>query len=77
MVFLEFDLEPQYDFVSIYDGADQEAELLFIESDIPQKRTVISTSNKIYINFQSDNTVQTSGFSATVNSNLGKYVVFL
>ncbi|KAJ3598666.1 hypothetical protein NHX12_002171 [Muraenolepis orangiensis] len=54
LAFISFSIEPNYDFLYIYDGPDSNTQLLgsFQDSKLPEK--VESTSNYMYLAFRSD-----------------------
>uniref|UniRef100_A0A8C6NQD4 CUB and Sushi multiple domains 3 n=1 Tax=Nothobranchius furzeri TaxID=105023 RepID=A0A8C6NQD4_NOTFU len=57
-----FSIEPNYDFLYIYDGPDSSAHLIgsFQDSKLPEK--IESTSNFMYLAFRSDGSVSYAGF---------------
>lgn len=57
-----FSIEPNYDFLYIYDGSDSSAHLIgsFQDSKLPEK--IESTSNFMYLAFRSDGSVSYTGF---------------
>lgn len=57
-----FSIEPNYDFLYIYDGPDSSAHLIgsFQDSKLPEK--IESTSNFMYLAFRSDGSVSYTGF---------------
>lgn len=60
--FVSFSIEPNYDFLYIYDGPDSSAHLIgsFQDSKLPEK--IESTSNFMYLAFRSDGSVSYTGF---------------
>ncbi|MEQ2200593.1 CUB and sushi domain-containing protein 3, partial [Xenoophorus captivus] len=62
LAFISFSIEPNYDFLYIYDGPDSSAHLIgsFQDSKLPEK--IESTSNLMYLAFRSDGTVSYTGF---------------
>uniref|UniRef100_A0A8C5DPG5 CUB and sushi domain-containing protein 3-like n=1 Tax=Gouania willdenowi TaxID=441366 RepID=A0A8C5DPG5_GOUWI len=56
LAFISFSIEPNYDFLYIYDGQDSTAHLIgsFQDSKLPEKME--STSNLMYLAFRSDGT---------------------
>lgn len=62
LVHHSFSIEPNYDFLYIYDGADSSAHLIgsFQDSKLPEK--IESTSNFMYLAFRSDGSVSYTGF---------------
>uniref|UniRef100_A0A3Q2Q9C4 CUB and Sushi multiple domains 3 n=1 Tax=Fundulus heteroclitus TaxID=8078 RepID=A0A3Q2Q9C4_FUNHE len=62
LAFISFSIEPNYDFLYIYDGPDTSAHLIgsFQDSKLPEK--IESTSNFMYLAFRSDGTVSYTGF---------------
>ncbi|KAK0145627.1 CUB and sushi domain-containing protein 3 [Merluccius polli] len=62
LAFISFSIEPNYDFLYIYDGPDSNTHLLgsFQDSKLPEK--VESTSNFMYLAFRSDGSVSYTGF---------------
>lgn len=62
VVCLSFSIEPNYDFLYIYDGPDSSAHLIgsFQDSKLPEK--IESTSNFMYLAFRSDGSVSYTGF---------------
>lgn len=69
VVFDEFDMELQqeclYDNVKLFDGMDSEAPVLGTFCGNRQLEPVIASTNKIFVKFYSDASVQRRGFSAT------------
>lgn len=57
-----FSIEPNYDFLYIYDGSDSSSHLIgsFQDSKLPEK--IESTSNFMYLAFRSDGSVSYTGF---------------
>lgn len=57
-----FSIEPNYDFLYIYDGSDSSSHLIgsFQDSKLPEK--IESTSNFMYLAFRSDGSVSYAGF---------------
>ena len=53
-----------YDYLEVRDGPNSDSELIkrYCGSEIP--KTIVSTSNKLYAKFHSDNSVNKAGFSA-------------
>uniref|UniRef100_M4AIH9 CUB and Sushi multiple domains 3 n=1 Tax=Xiphophorus maculatus TaxID=8083 RepID=M4AIH9_XIPMA len=62
LAFISFSIEPNYDFLYIYDGPDSSTHLIgsFQDSKLPEK--IESTSNFMYLAFRSDGTVSYTGF---------------
>uniref|UniRef100_A0A671XBC1 CUB and Sushi multiple domains 3 n=1 Tax=Sparus aurata TaxID=8175 RepID=A0A671XBC1_SPAAU len=62
LAFISFSIEPNYDFLYIYDGPDSSAHLIgsFQDSKLPEK--IESTSNFMYLAFRSDGSVSYTGF---------------
>ncbi|XP_027868688.1 CUB and sushi domain-containing protein 3-like isoform X1 [Xiphophorus couchianus] len=62
LAFISFSIEPNYDFLYIYDGPDSSTYLIgsFQDSKLPEK--IESTSNFMYLAFRSDGTVSYTGF---------------
>lgn len=62
LVHHSFSIEPNYDFLYIYDGSDSSAHLIgsFQDSKLPEK--IESTSNFMYLAFRSDGSVSYTGF---------------
>uniref|UniRef100_A0A8C5DPF9 CUB and sushi domain-containing protein 3-like n=1 Tax=Gouania willdenowi TaxID=441366 RepID=A0A8C5DPF9_GOUWI len=62
LAFISFSIEPNYDFLYIYDGQDSTAHLIgsFQDSKLPEKME--STSNLMYLAFRSDGSVSYTGF---------------
>lgn len=62
LVYHSFSIEPNYDFLYIYDGSDSSAHLIgsFQDSKLPEK--IESTSNFMYLAFRSDGSVSYTGF---------------
>lgn len=60
--FHSFSIEPNYDFLYIYDGFDSSTHLIgsFQDSKLPEK--IESTSNFMYLAFRSDGSVSYTGF---------------
>ncbi|XP_037533201.1 CUB and sushi domain-containing protein 3 [Nematolebias whitei] len=61
LAFISFSIEPNYDFLYIYDGPDSSAHLIgsFQDSKLPEK--IESTSNFMYLAFRSDGSVSYTG----------------
>lgn len=66
--FNEIDMEPHlecaYDHIEIYDGRDGKAPSLGRYCGTKKPQPIISTGNKMFIRFFSDNSVQKKGFEA-------------
>ncbi|KAI8522094.1 hypothetical protein Bbelb_018480 [Branchiostoma belcheri] len=64
LTFNSFDIEMGYDFLSIYDGANDSAELIqWLSGQLWQiSPVIISTSNKMFLRFTSDYIVTRQGF---------------
>ncbi|XP_029694158.1 CUB and sushi domain-containing protein 3-like isoform X4 [Takifugu rubripes] len=62
LAFISFSIEPNYDFLYIYDGADSSTHLIgsFQDSKLPEK--IESTCNFMYLAFRSDGSVSYTGF---------------
>ncbi|KAF3691668.1 CUB and sushi domain-containing protein 3 CUB and sushi multiple domains protein 3 [Channa argus] len=62
LAFISFSIEPNYDFLYIYDGPDSSTHLIgsFQDSKLPEK--IESTSNFMYLAFRSDGSVSYTGF---------------
>uniref|UniRef100_A0A668AKV0 CUB and Sushi multiple domains 3 n=1 Tax=Myripristis murdjan TaxID=586833 RepID=A0A668AKV0_9TELE len=62
LAFISFSIEPNYDFLYIYDGSDSNTHLIgsFQDSKLPEK--IESTSNFMYLAFRSDGSVSYTGF---------------
>ncbi|KAM8868855.1 CUB and sushi domain-containing protein 3-like isoform 4-T4 [Spinachia spinachia] len=62
LAFISFSIEPNYDFLYIYDGSDSSTHLIgsFQDSKLPEK--IESTSNFMYLAFRSDGSVSYTGF---------------
>ncbi|KAG7245714.1 hypothetical protein CRUP_022956, partial [Coryphaenoides rupestris] len=60
--FNQFSLEPSYDFLHIYDGADSLSPLLgsFYGIDVPDR--IESSSNMLFLAFRSDASLSSNGF---------------
>ncbi len=67
--FNEIDMEPHlecaYDHIEIYDGRDGKAPSLGRYCGTKKPQPIISSSNKMFIRFFSDNSVQKKGFEAS------------
>lgn len=67
--FNEIDMEPHsecaYDHIEIYDGRDGKASSLGRYCGTKKPPPILSTSNKMFIRFFSDNSVQKKGFEAS------------
>lgn len=67
--FNEIDMEPHlecaYDHIEIYDGRDGKAPSLGRYCGTKKPQPIISTGNKMFIRFFSDNSVQKKGFEAS------------
>ena len=68
--FIDFDLEHQsncsYDYVALYDGADETAPPIVAHcgQNLPTPNLFTSTSNKMYVRFKADGSQSAKGFSA-------------
>ncbi|XP_028834623.1 CUB and sushi domain-containing protein 3-like isoform X3 [Denticeps clupeoides] len=62
LAFISFSIEPNYDFLYIYDGPHSNSHLIgtFQDSKLPEK--IESTSNIMHVAFRSDGTVSYTGF---------------
>ncbi|XP_036410979.1 CUB and sushi domain-containing protein 2 [Megalops cyprinoides] len=60
--FIQFSLEPSYDFLHIYDGPDSLSPLLgsFYGTDVPDR--IESSSNTLFLAFRSDASLSSNGF---------------
>uniref|UniRef100_A0A672PXV5 Metalloendopeptidase n=1 Tax=Sinocyclocheilus grahami TaxID=75366 RepID=A0A672PXV5_SINGR len=69
IAFNEIDMEPHlecaYDHIEIYDGRDGKAQSLGRYCGAKKPQPIISTGNKMFIRFFSDNSVQKKGFEAS------------
>lgn len=80
LVYHSFSIEPNYDFLYIYDGSDSSAHLIgsFQDSKLPEK--IESTSNFMYLAFRSDGSVSYTGFhleyKGTLKSTLLLFVAY-
>ena len=54
-----------HDSVTIRDGGDAEAELINTFCGKEKPEDIVSTGNKLYVKFFSDETVQQAGFAAS------------
>ena len=69
--FSEFKLEPgqgsscTYDRVRIYDGSDERAPLISTHCGTSLPVPIEGTSNRLYVTFTSDGSVQDKGFTVT------------
>jgi len=69
LAFTDFDLEPHqecaYDHIQLYDGASLESKTLgkYCGAKIPHP--IVSSSNKMFLSFKSDASVQRKGFKAS------------
>lgn len=68
---MEAHLECTYDHIEIYDGRDAKADSLGRFCGSKKPPPIISTGNKLFIRFFSDNSVQKKGFEASHTA--GKY----
>uniref|UniRef100_A0A8C1UAM4 Metalloendopeptidase n=1 Tax=Cyprinus carpio TaxID=7962 RepID=A0A8C1UAM4_CYPCA len=75
IAFNEIDMEPHlecaYDHIEIYDGRDGKAPSLGRYCGTKKPQPIISTSNKMFIRFFSDNSVQKKGFEASHTAECG------
>uniref|UniRef100_A0A8C0Y441 Metalloendopeptidase n=1 Tax=Cyprinus carpio carpio TaxID=630221 RepID=A0A8C0Y441_CYPCA len=75
IAFNELDMEPHlecaYDHIEIYDGRDGKAPSLGRYCGTKKPQPIISTSNKMFIRFFSDNSVQKKGFEASHTAECG------
>uniref|UniRef100_A0A8C1SG25 CUB and Sushi multiple domains 3 n=1 Tax=Cyprinus carpio TaxID=7962 RepID=A0A8C1SG25_CYPCA len=62
LAFISFSIEPNYDFLYIYDGPDSNSPLIgsFQDSKLPER--IESSSNTMYLAFRSDGSVSYTGF---------------
>ena len=62
--FSEFNLENGFDYVTVYDGDDDNGVMInrFTGNDIPE--AITSSSNSLYINFTSDDSITRTGWTA-------------
>ncbi|XP_047200285.1 CUB and sushi domain-containing protein 3 [Hippoglossus stenolepis] len=62
LAFISFNIEPNYDFVYIYDGPDSNSPLIgsFQDSKLPER--IESSSNTMHLAFRSDGSVSYAGF---------------
>ncbi|XP_077382387.1 CUB and sushi domain-containing protein 3-like isoform X4 [Festucalex cinctus] len=62
LAFISFSIEPNYDFLYIYDGPDSSTHLIgsFQDSKLPEK--IESSANFMYLAFRSDGSVSYTGF---------------
>ncbi|TSK31354.1 CUB and sushi domain-containing protein 3 [Bagarius yarrelli] len=62
LAFISFSIEPNYDFLYIYDGMDSNSPLIgsFQDSKLPER--IESSSNAMYLAFRSDGSVSYAGF---------------
>ncbi|KAF7246948.1 CUB and sushi domain-containing protein 3, partial [Varanus komodoensis] len=62
LAFISFSIEPNYDFLYIYDGADSNSPLIgsFQDSKLPER--IESSSNSMHLAFRSDGSVSFTGF---------------
>lgn len=60
--FFSFSIEPNYDFLYIYDGPDSNSPLIgsFQDSKLPER--IESSSNSMHLAFRSDGSVSYTGF---------------
>uniref|UniRef100_A0A672Q519 Metalloendopeptidase n=1 Tax=Sinocyclocheilus grahami TaxID=75366 RepID=A0A672Q519_SINGR len=75
IAFNEIDMEPHlecaYDHIEIYDGRDGKAQSLGRYCGAKKPQPIISTGNKMFIRFFSDNSVQKKGFEASHTAECG------
>ncbi|XP_050973618.1 bone morphogenetic protein 1a [Labeo rohita] len=75
IAFNEIDMEPHlecaYDHIEIYDGRDGKAPSLGRYCGTKKPQPIISTGNKMFIRFFSDNSVQKKGFEASHTAECG------
>ncbi|XP_060679965.1 CUB and sushi domain-containing protein 3 [Hemiscyllium ocellatum] len=62
LTFISFTMEPNYDFLYIYDGPDSNSPLIgsFLDNKLPER--IESSSNNMHLSFRSDGSVSFSGF---------------
>ncbi|KAG2464901.1 CSMD1 protein, partial [Polypterus senegalus] len=62
LAFISFSIEPNYDFLYIYDGPDSNSHLIgsFQDSKLPER--IESSSNSMHLAFRSDGSVSYTGF---------------
>ncbi|MBN3314648.1 CSMD3 protein, partial [Atractosteus spatula] len=62
LAFISFSIEPNYDFLYIYDGPDSNSHLIgsFQDSKLPER--IESSSNTVHLAFRSDGSVSYTGF---------------
>ncbi|HOY30645.1 MAG TPA: C10 family peptidase [Bacteroidales bacterium] len=70
LIFNSFATEQGHDFLSIYDGADATAPLIgqYSGHDLPP--TVVSTGNRLYLRFTTDNAGQDQGWTVTYSTDV-------
>uniref|UniRef100_A0A673JBD6 Metalloendopeptidase n=1 Tax=Sinocyclocheilus rhinocerous TaxID=307959 RepID=A0A673JBD6_9TELE len=75
IAFNEIDMEPHlectYDHIEIYDGRDEKAPSLGRYCGTKKPQPIISSGNKMFIRFFSDNSVQKKGFEASHTAECG------
>ncbi|XP_073674791.1 bone morphogenetic protein 1a [Garra rufa] len=75
IAFNEIDMEPHlecaYDHIEIYDGRDGKAPSLGRYCGTKKPQPILSTGNKMFIRFFSDNSVQKKGFEASHTAECG------
>lgn len=54
-----------YDYIEVRDGGDADAELINFFCGKEKPEDIVSTGNKLYVKFFSDETVQQAGFAAS------------
>jgi Zn-dependent metalloprotease/PKD repeat protein len=62
------DLEQNYDYLTIHDGVNASAPIVFFDDQMPTNPTFVSTSGSFYIVFTSDFSVTYSGFQLSWSS---------
>ncbi|KAF3707384.1 CUB and sushi domain-containing protein 3 CUB and sushi multiple domains protein 3 [Channa argus] len=76
LAFISFNIEPNYDFLYIYDGPDSNSPLIgsFQDSKLPER--IESSSNTMHLAFRSDGSVSYTGFHLEYKVLFGQFVLF-
>ncbi|XP_006822509.1 uncharacterized protein LOC100366935 [Saccoglossus kowalevskii] len=68
LLFVDFYVEPDYDFVYVYDGADTSADTIGSYTGSQSSLLITSSINNLFIVFESDSAVSYRGFTASYTS---------
>lgn len=68
LIFFKFDTEENHDYVSVYDGGSMMSSLMGKYQGTSSPAIITSSSNQLYVTFNSDSTVSSSGFAASYHA---------